>query len=142
MPSKRIIESVIKACDKSDCEHKMAACLYKGGSILRISNNQIKTIQYRKKYFSHATPTRHAEINCIHGVPRDVIARCSMLVIRIGNNKELRSAKPCLACVNAIYDSGIRKVYYSSYSGKIEKLNFEDLLLGIYKKEIFKNFQR
>jgi tRNA(Arg) A34 adenosine deaminase TadA len=140
MPSKRIIESVIKACQNSDCEHKMAACLYKGGSILRITNNQDKTMQYRKKYFPHSTPTRHAEMNCIHGVPRDVISECSMLVIRISKNNQLKSAKPCFACVNAIYDSGIRKVYYSSYSGEIVKLDFDELLQGIYTKEIFKNF--
>lgn len=137
-----IIDNVIKACEKSVCEHKLAACLYKGGAILRISNNQDKTMLYRKKYFSHATPTRHAEMNCIHGVPRDVLSGCSLLVVRVNNEKELRSAKPCFACVNAIYDAGIRKVYYSSYSGEILKLNFEELLQGKYVKEYFGNFQR
>ena len=142
MPSQRLIEYAKKASQLSDCEHKLAAILYKGGSILRITPNEYKTMQYRKKYFFHDAPSRHAELSCIHNVPRDIIKKCSMLVVRVNKKLELQSAKPCYACVGALFDSGIRKVYYSSYSGEILKLNFDEFRDGKYRKEIYQNYQR
>ena len=135
MPSKAILKYAIDACKTSSCEHQLAAVLYKGGSVIRITPNDSKTISYRKKYFFHGEPSRHAEMNVIHGIPRDVIAKCSLLVVRIDKSGNLKSAKPCLACVNALYDAGIRKVFYSSYSTEIVKLDFKELINGQYVKE-------
>jgi len=142
MPSKKIIQYALNACKKSSCIHTLAAVLYRGGSVLRICPNEIKTIQYRKKYFPHGQPSKHAEINCIHNIPRDVIMKCSMLVVRIDKKGELKSAKPCYACVNALYDAGIKKVYYSSYTGEILKLDFNELIQGKYTKESFKIYDQ
>jgi tRNA(Arg) A34 adenosine deaminase TadA len=142
MPSKRIVEFAINGCKKSLCEHKIAAVLYKGGSVIRIACNNKKTIQYRKKYFAHGTPSRHAELNVIHSIPKDVLSQCSMLVIRVDNKGALQSAKPCEACAWSIYNSGMKKVFYSSYSGEIIKLNFDELINGKYTKEYFGDYQR
>lgn len=139
MPSKNVIKYAINACSKSLCDHTLAAVLYKGGAVIRVACNENKTIQYRKKYFSHGEPSRHAEMNVLHGIPRDVVTKCSLLVVRVNKNGEILSAKPCLACANVLIDSGIRRVYYSSYSGDILKLNFEELLMGSYSKEYVNN---
>jgi len=136
MASKAIIARAKTACNKSTCEHRVAAILYKGGSVLRASCNDIRTMGYRKKYFFHGEPSRHAEMNAIHGIPRDVISKCSMLVLRLDKQGEIRSAKPCHACASALLDAGIKKVYYTSYSGDILKLDFDELISGNYKKEI------
>ena len=135
MPSKTIINRAINACKKSKCDHTLAAVLYKGGSVLRVACNDNKTLQYRKRYFAHGEPSRHAEMNVLHGMPRDVIVGCSMLVVRINKRNQIMSAKPCHACAMALYDSGVRRVYYSSYSGEILKLDFGELLNGNYSKE-------
>ena len=140
MPSATIIKKAIQACKKSSCEHTLAAVLYKGGAVIRVACNENKTLGYRKKYFSHGEPSRHAEMNVIHGIPRDVINRCSLLVVRIDKKGNLKSAKPCLACVNVLHDSGIKKVFYSSYSGEIIKLDFDELVKGNYSKEHFDKF--
>lgn len=140
MPNKTIIQYAINACKKSTCEHRVSAIIYRGGSVIRVKHNENKTIGYRRKYFAHGDPTRHAEMSCMHGMPKDVMAKCSMLVLRIDKKGELKSAKPCLACVRALYDSGIKKVYYSSYSGEIIKLDFNELLSGNYKKEYHVDF--
>lgn len=141
MPNKRIIEYAIRACEDSPCEHKLAAVLYKGGSILRIASNNLKTLSYRKKYFQHGDPSRHAEMNAIHNIPRDVVSSCSLLVVRINKFKKIQSSKPCLACANALYDAGIKRVFYSSYSGEILKLDFDELKTGKYFKELLKDFR-
>ena len=137
MPSKNIIKSAINACKKSSCEHTLAAVLYRGGSVIRACPNENKSLAYRKKYFFHKEPSRHAEMNAIHGIPRDVIAKCSLLVIRLDRQNNLKSAKPCIACARALYDSGIKKVYYSSYSGEILKLDMNEIYTGNYTKELF-----
>ena len=139
MPSKTIIEYAKKACKKSECEFTLGAILYKGGSILRISSNELRPMAYRKKYFSHGEPTAHAEMAVINNFPRDVIEKCSLLVVRVSKSGDLKSAKPCLACANALYDAGIKKVFYSSYSGEILKLDFNELINGKYTKEIDDN---
>ena len=140
MPSRTIINYAKKACKESTCEHQLAAVLYKSSAIIRISPNENKTLAYRKKYFHHGEPSRHAEMNVIHGIPRDVIARCSLLVVRVNKKGELTSAKPCIACARALYDAGIKRVFYSSYSEDILKLDFNELLLGAYKKEDYNEF--
>lgn len=140
MPSKQIIKQAFQACKNSNCEHTLAAVLYKGGSSIRVCPNNNKHIAYRKKYFAHGEPSRHAEMNAIHGVPRDVVSKCSLIVVRLDKNNVLRSAKPCLACATALFDSGIKKVYYSSYSGEILKLDFNELIYGNYCKEYYLDY--
>ncbi len=142
MPSKIIIDKAVTACKNNSCEYKVAAVLYKGGSVIRIAQNNEKYIQYRKKYFDHGEPTRHAEINAIHSIPRDVISGCSMLVVRLDSKNRIRSAKPCIACAKSLYNSGIKRVFYSSYSGEILKLDFDELINDNYNKEDFCNFKR
>lgn len=140
MPSKSIIQYAKNACKKSSCEHMLAAVLYKGGAVIRVACNENKPLSYRKKYFVHGEPSRHAEMNVIHGIPRDVISECNLLVVRMSKKGELRSAKPCLACARALYNAGIKRVFYSSYSGDIVRLNFNELIEGCYSKEYFYNF--
>jgi tRNA(Arg) A34 adenosine deaminase TadA len=134
------MKSAINACKKSSCEHTLAAVIYKGGSVIRACPNENKALGYRKKYFTHGEPSRHAEMNAIHGIPRDVISKCSLLVIRLDKHNKLKSAKPCIACAKALYDSGIKKVYYSSYSGEILKLDLNEVHAGNYTKELILNF--
>jgi len=142
MPSQIILKNAIKKANTNNNEARISACLYKGGSILRVVCNENRTLTYRRKYFAHGIPTRHAEMNVIHGIPRDVISKCSMLVVRIDKKGNLKSAKPCIACATALYDSGIKKVFYSNYSGEILKLDFNELVNGHYTKEHFHQIAR
>jgi hypothetical protein len=140
VPSKTIINAAKKACSKSCCEHTLGAVLYKGGGILRICCNVNKHMSYRRKYFEHGFPTRHAEMNVIHQIPRDVLEKCSVMVIRLNKKGEIKSAKPCIACALSLYHSGVKHVYYSSYSGEILKLDYRELLSGNYQKEYVYNY--
>ena len=62
-----------------------------------------------------------------------------MLVIRINKKKELVSAKPCKACLAAIKQAGISKVYYTDYQGNIQKINPVFIDLEDWDKEKFES---
>lgn len=135
MPSKKIIEYAIKQANSSEGEFRLAAVLYKGGSVLRIVSNSPKRLGYRQKFFWHGEPSRHAELSAIHAIPRDVITKCSLLVVRVNRAGELTSAKPCEACAMALHNAQIKKVYYSSYDGTIKKFDLNQINFDNYTKE-------
>jgi len=54
----------------------------------------------------------HAEIDCLRKLKMRTI-NAYMIVIRINKSGELRNAKPCKACLDAIEKAGIKTVYHS-----------------------------
>lgn len=140
MPNSTIIKQAFNACAHQDHDMQLAAVLFKGGSVLRIATNSKKYIRYRKKFFSHGEPSRHAELSAIHAIPRDVLNGCSLLVVRLDRKGNIKSAKPCSACAKSLYDAGVKKVWHTTYSGEIVKFNFQELLDGNYEKESFRNY--
>lgn len=133
MPSTRIINTAIQKAKESQLEFRVGAVLYKGSSILRASENTIKYIGYRKKYFPF-TPTRHAEVAVMHQVPRDILRGCSILVIRLDRDDRLTCSKPCLACFLSMKEAGISKAYYTDYNGVMQKLDFS-IKVPDYRKD-------
>ena len=134
MVNKRVLKLAIEAAKSSEEEFKVGAVLYKGGSIIRIEPNSKSYLGYRKKYFAHKYPTRHAELSAIHQVPRDILENCSILVIRVGKRGDLTCARPCPACYRVLIESGIKSIYYSDYNGEILKLD-KNLPFETYTKE-------
>jgi tRNA(Arg) A34 adenosine deaminase TadA len=138
MPAKNILNTAIKYALQSEEDYRVAAVLYKGGAILRCAANSIKFIGYRKNIFPFE-PTRHAEVSVIHNMPRDVSAKCSLLVVRVSKEGTLVSAKPCKACFEAIQQACISKLYYSNYEGDIIKINPLKVNIEEWKKETIPN---
>jgi tRNA(Arg) A34 adenosine deaminase TadA len=134
MVNKRVIQLGIKVALQSEEDFKVGAVLYKGGSIIRFEPNSNSYLGYRKKYFKHDRPTRHAELSTIHKVPRDILASCSILVVRVNKKGEVTCAKPCPACYRALVESGIKNIYYSDYNGDILKLD-KNLDFDTYQKD-------
>jgi len=134
--TKNIIRVAIRAAKESSGDFKLSAVLYKGGSVLRVIGNSPKSIGYRRGLFKYE-PTRHAEINALHNMPRDVLKECNMLVVRVDANGNLTSAKPCRACLMALKKAEISKVAYSNYNGEIVKINPSLIDLNKWHKEIF-----
>lgn len=121
MPAKHIVKEAIRVANKSKHEFRVGAVLYKGGSIIRASFNTKQYINYRRKNFIFV-PTRHAEMACMHLMPLDVLNDCSMLVVRVSKANTITCAKPCSACLSAMLNAGIKKIFYSDYDGEIVKL--------------------
>lgn len=121
MPSNAIVQAAIKAAKQSEEEFRLGAVLYKGGAILRTKPNSIKYVGYVAKHFPYVS-TRHAEVHVITGVPADILAICSILVVRLDRKDNLVLAKPCEACQKVLANANIRRIYYSNDDGNIERL--------------------
>lgn len=135
MPSKNIVNIAMIAASTSEDVWKMAAVLFRGGAIIRVAVNSKKFIGYRRELFEF-DPTRHAEINVCHNMPREVLKSCSMLVVRVSRKRgKLTSAKPCKACMRAMQLAGISKVYFSNYDGKLIKVNPSNINIDTWEKE-------
>lgn len=47
----------------------------------------------------------------------------SILIVRLSRgSKKLTMSKPCDPCMNFLRDKGIKKIYFSNWSGEIEEM--------------------
>lgn len=132
----RMFEQARLEAEKSDFKPFKLGCViaYKGHIIGR-GKNSVKTSPLQKKYnrkYRHFNCERgefindsiHAEIAAIsdvkYTVGRDVDwSRASIYVYRISNGRRLGfgCAKPCPACLAAIRDIGIKKIFFTDNEG-------------------------
>lgn len=79
-------------------KHKMAALVVKGGAIVAVATNSPRW-------------HRHAERRCLKfGVSGDLI-----VIARQGGSM----SKPCVDCLAAIQDAGIRRVVYANWNKEL-----------------------
>lgn len=55
----------------------------------------------------------HAEIACMHNVPRELITNSDIMVVRIDKTGTLCLSKPCSNCQRNMREKKIRRCYYS-----------------------------
>lgn len=94
----------------------------KSGALLATGvNSYTKTHPIQYKYACKAgKPYKmylHAEISAIIKALKVNSNPYKIEVIRIGKDGRLRMAKPCLVCMEAIRDAGIKKIRYTTNSG-------------------------
>ena len=102
--------------------------------------------KYNKKYrhFNRSSKmindSIHAEMSCLVNIPKCVdlnldYSKCKVYIYRISPGKRLQIglARPCEACMNALRDKGIRKIYYTTDGS--EPLYDQDTGLELAKKE-------
>ena len=53
----------------------------------------------------------------------------TMYVARLTRTDRISLSKPCIECQKAIWDAGIRKVFYTDYAGELKELVFDFQLL-------------
>lgn len=99
------------------------------GSIIGIGRNTNKTHPLQKYYNRYRMladdhgnqflPKAHAEINCINSIRHlDIqFPKVKLYIYRIGNDRAFRMCRPCLSCMAAIQDLGIRDIYYTTDDG-------------------------
>lgn len=91
---------------------------YKLGTIIvNRKTNEIISEGYNhySKTIKHAV-TCHSEIDAIQRMrkyPKHKRNELDLYVVRISDNNEMRYAKPCIDCTNAIERFGIKRIYYS-----------------------------
>lgn len=96
--------------------HQLGAVITRGNKIISLGFNKNKT--HTKS--NHAWKRLHAELSAIIKARQD-LTNCSIYVYRETKNGDLGMARPCPSCMEAIKESGITQVYYSTPQGYSEE---------------------
>lgn len=101
--------------------HRVGAVLFKGASQVAIGFNKHKTHPLNTCF------TQHAEFNSLtrYSDIKDNLKSLTMYVARLTRTDRISLSKPCPECQRAIWEAGIRKVYYTGYEGELEELVFD-----------------
>lgn len=108
-----------KIAGYSTLTNKHGACLLIGNKIYTIGYNKyIREDIINDQLIKF---TIHAEIDALCKVDNRLIKGMDILIIRLGNPRtnKLRNSRPCNACIEKLYQKGIRRVYYSDENGDI-----------------------
>lgn len=105
--------------------HRVGVALFKGASQVAIGYNQHKTHPLNNCF------TQHAEFNSLLKYSnRTQFKNLTMYVARLTRTDRISLSKPCFECQRAIWDAGIRKVFYTGYTGELEELIFDFQVLA------------
>jgi deoxycytidylate deaminase len=105
--------------------HRVGAALFDGSQLISVGFNQ------HKSHPKNLCFTRHAEFNSIlrknsHRRYRNLI----LYVARLTRTDKISLSRPCSECQKAILSAGIKAVYYTGYSGELERLEFDKKLVA------------
>ncbi|MDD4081819.1 MAG: hypothetical protein PHD05_00395 [Sphaerochaetaceae bacterium] len=119
----KFLKIAIEESKKSNHRQRCAAVIFKRNKIISKGfNTTQKSIKHFKKKFQRWPGTIHAEVDAIIKAKTD-LKRCSILVVRINRNGQLRLSKPCQYCQMYLDYIGIRKIYYTTNDATIQELN-------------------
>jgi deoxycytidylate deaminase len=111
-----LFDLLIKEAQKSNVQHKHAACIIAENKIISIAHNYVLLRnKYEKNHSIHAEVAAILKLNKKHFLK---YKKFKLIVIRISNNKSLLFdtlllSKPCNNCMNYIKQNNITEVYYS-----------------------------
>eukprot|EP01125_Pyxidicula_operculata_P017716 TRINITY_DN6239_c0_g1_i1.p1 TRINITY_DN6239_c0_g1~~TRINITY_DN6239_c0_g1_i1.p1 ORF type:complete len:119 (+),score=7.04 TRINITY_DN6239_c0_g1_i1:136-492(+) len=90
----------------------------KGGSVISKGYNKSRSCINGKE-----VPSMHAEILALQNRRLNHIKGSSMFLVRI-TSTGLALSKPCLACLQALREFGVKKIYYSTRDGiEVERVS-------------------
>lgn len=125
MTSKRnlkFLDVALAASKLSNIEkYQIGATISNGKEIISISFNQAKSHPLQKRYnkkrasTAHEWSYLHAELSAILKVKnKEQLRGATIFVARTRRDGNPGMARPCAACIQAIIDSGIKKIVYTT----------------------------
>ena len=95
------------------------------GQVIGLGYNTNKTHPIQKYYNKYREPSDtmlpklHAEISCLNQIKHFNInfSKVKLYIYRIRKDQPFGMARPCLSCMAAIRDLGIRDIYYTTNDG-------------------------
>jgi len=122
MKLNKFVKIAIEESKKSTHQQRCAAVIFKRNKIISKGfNTSQKSTKHLKKKFQKWPGTIHAEVDAIIKAKTD-LKRCSILVVRINKNEQLRLAKPCKYCQMYLEYIGIRKIFYTTNESVVKEL--------------------
>lgn len=104
------LKRLIPFAQKSNCYHKHAAAVVKGGRILSVGYN--KNRNPGRAWEDNKPCSEHAEVAALRQI-KDA-SGVTVYVMRISRNGTLGLSAPCTACKKYIKSRGVKKVIYSN----------------------------
>lgn len=104
-----------------DCSRHAAAVLDERGRIVQIGFNKFLCSKNDPKCWMKRRPglqTQHAEINACAGLPKSLLRKCSIVIVRarLGRGAkpyDITCARPCAWCADWLLSVGVRRVYHT-----------------------------
>ena len=113
----RGFRAAAKAALLSDVNQRVGAALLVKSRVVSVGWNTHKT--HPKAPTEH---TQHAEFNVLTGVNRAILPTAKLFVVRLGLSDQIRMAKPCGTCHKWLEAAGVKRLYFSSAHGVLERL--------------------
>tara|TARA_B100001109_G_C18797947_1_gene443444 strand:+ start:476 stop:835 length:360 start_codon:yes stop_codon:yes gene_type:complete len=111
-------KAAIKAARNSKFyAHRVGSAIFSGTRLVSLGANSHKTHPDNDCF------TIHAEFSSLKKVPRDY-KNLVMYVARLTRTDKVSFAKPCPACQEKIENAGIKRCYFTDYSGHLKELVF------------------
>ena len=66
--------------------------------------------------------TVHAEVAAMLGLPKSILRRATVVVVRVNSDGSFRISKPCTNCEKRLRAMGVPRIYYSTTSPEHEML--------------------
>lgn len=116
----------------SEHEFRHGAVLFRKGEIFNSGSNSYRTVGWtqrqahrynRRKVVNHSM---HAEIACMHRIPKDVISGSDIFVVRVGIDNEFLLSKPCSYCEKVMRFKKIRRCFYTINNEEIGKIELHE----------------
>lgn len=120
MDLRKYIDIAIEEAFKgTDYRIKVGCVIFDKGKVISKGHNCRRNHRKLHPNFYNWKGEIHAEMNAIINARTD-LKGCTLLVIRVNKNRQLRLSKPCKLCLRYIEHVGIKKIYYSTEMTNID----------------------
>ena len=123
----RFIRTAYQASTKAECTFLVGATIALGSRIISTGCCTQKTHPRNPKIKRNSLSTQtcaevKAAFRAIRKLPPEKIKKCTIYVARSRRDGTMGMAKPCSHCMSFLREIGIRDIYYTTNSGKIERM--------------------
>lgn len=115
---RKVARKLLKFSNHS--RYNMACVLLRGSNIISFGVN--KETSPKKYVRSEFKIGHHCEIDAINGMAKNKTKGCTLIIVGETVVGTQILTKPCPSCYTALCAAGIKKVYYETREGKLEKL--------------------
>ena len=106
--------------------HRVGVAVFKGANQIALGFN------HHKSHPKNTCFSQHAEFNSLIKSSNNYHPRnLTMYVARLTRTDKISLSKPCSECQRAIWNAGIRKVFYTDYTGNLQELIFDSQLTTV-----------
>jgi len=116
MPTKRSALTRLAMDEAMKSEHRGAkhgALLAKKGKVICCAHNRYCGQHKMNHFNSKRIWSMHAEMSLLGKLPKHVTMGADLYIVRVGNDGDTQTSKPCDVCTTIIVRAGIKNVYYS-----------------------------